>query len=223
MAIKGAVLGDILGSQYEFNRPKNLDWQNIPRIIDDKAKFTDDSVMMLAIKKALVIKEAEDVESRVQEAQKILDDDIFEKNTLQEKYLKLADEAVANDPDKPVAQKIRNALGQETGYVKVSETDWKKMLRIFRVTRTEDKAVEEMSKDMAVRKSLSDIVDKCKEFLQQHNLIEAFKEIIKPKEQKEDRVSVREKIAANKKILAGQELAPKEQDQNLHKKQQIAI
>lgn len=25
MAIKGAVLGDILGSQYEFNRPKNLD------------------------------------------------------------------------------------------------------------------------------------------------------------------------------------------------------
>lgn len=47
MAIKGAVLGDILGSQYEFNRPKNLDWQNIPLIIDDKAKFTDDSVMML--------------------------------------------------------------------------------------------------------------------------------------------------------------------------------
>ena len=54
MAIKGAVLGDILGSQYEFNRPKNLDWQNIPLIIDDKDKFTDDSVMMLAIKKALV-------------------------------------------------------------------------------------------------------------------------------------------------------------------------
>lgn len=51
MAIKGAVLGDILGSQYEFNRPKNLDWQNIPLIIDDKTKFTDDSVMMLAIKK----------------------------------------------------------------------------------------------------------------------------------------------------------------------------
>ena len=51
MAIKGAVLGDILGSQYEFNRPKNLDWQNIPLIIDDKAKFTDDSVMMLAIRK----------------------------------------------------------------------------------------------------------------------------------------------------------------------------
>lgn len=54
MAIKGAVLGDILGSPYEFNRPKNLDWQSIPLIIDDKAKFTDDTVMMLAIKKALV-------------------------------------------------------------------------------------------------------------------------------------------------------------------------
>lgn len=53
MAIKGAVLGDILGSQYEFNRPKNLDWKNIPLILDGKAKFTDDSVMALAIKKAL--------------------------------------------------------------------------------------------------------------------------------------------------------------------------
>ena len=43
-----------MGSQHEFNRPKNLDWKNIPLIIYDKAKFTDDSVMMLAIKKALV-------------------------------------------------------------------------------------------------------------------------------------------------------------------------
>ena len=54
MAIKGAVLGDILGSQYEFNRPKNLDWQNIPLIIDDKAKFTDDSVMTIAVADAFL-------------------------------------------------------------------------------------------------------------------------------------------------------------------------
>ena len=56
MAIKGAILGDILGSQYEFNRPKNLDYQNIPLIIEDKAKFTDDTVMTLAIKKAILEK-----------------------------------------------------------------------------------------------------------------------------------------------------------------------
>ena len=30
MAVKGAVLGDILGSQYEFHRPNNLGWQNVP-------------------------------------------------------------------------------------------------------------------------------------------------------------------------------------------------
>ncbi|MCR5771428.1 MAG: ADP-ribosylglycohydrolase family protein [Butyrivibrio sp.] len=54
MAIKGAVLGDILGSQYEFHRPKNLDWKNIPLLTNGKAKFTDDSVMMLAIKKAII-------------------------------------------------------------------------------------------------------------------------------------------------------------------------
>ena len=71
-----------------------------------------------------LIKEAEDAEARVQKAQEILDGDIFEKNTLQEKYLKLAADAVADDPEKPVAQKIRNALGQDTGYVKFSESDW---------------------------------------------------------------------------------------------------
>ncbi|MCR5100730.1 MAG: ADP-ribosylglycohydrolase family protein [Butyrivibrio sp.] len=54
MAVKGAVLGDILGSQYEFDRPKNLDWINVPLINDSKIGFTDDSVMTLAIKKALV-------------------------------------------------------------------------------------------------------------------------------------------------------------------------
>ena len=54
MAIKGAVLGDILGAQYEFDRPKDLDWKNVPLISDQGVGFTDDSVMSLAIKKALV-------------------------------------------------------------------------------------------------------------------------------------------------------------------------
>lgn len=53
MAIIGAVLGDILGSQYEFNRPKNLDWKNVSLIGSKGVEFTDDSVMALAIKKAL--------------------------------------------------------------------------------------------------------------------------------------------------------------------------
>lgn len=54
MAIKGAILGDILGSQYEFDRPRDLDYQNVPLIIEGKAKFTDDTVMTLAIKKAIL-------------------------------------------------------------------------------------------------------------------------------------------------------------------------
>ncbi|MCQ2499049.1 MAG: plasmid recombination protein [Lachnospiraceae bacterium] len=174
-----------------------------------------------------LIKEAEDAESRIQKAQEILDDDIFTKNTLQEKYLKAADDAVANVSDKPVAQKIRNALGQETGYVKVAESDWKKMPRIFRVTRTKDKAVEEMAKDMVTKdskiKTLTDRLDKCKEFLQKHNLFEAFKEFIKPKEQKKERVSIHERMAEKKIILAEQEPFRKAQEKDQHKKQQIAI
>lgn len=54
MAIKGAILGDILGSQYEFNRPKNLDYAHVPLLIEDKASFTDDTVMTLAVKKAIL-------------------------------------------------------------------------------------------------------------------------------------------------------------------------
>ena len=54
MAVKGAVLGDILGSQYEFDRPKDLDWKNVPLISGLPMGFTDDTVMTLAIKKALV-------------------------------------------------------------------------------------------------------------------------------------------------------------------------
>jgi len=54
MAVKGAVLGDILGSQYEFDRPVDLDWENVPLIGENPIGFTDDTVMTLAIKKALV-------------------------------------------------------------------------------------------------------------------------------------------------------------------------
>ena len=54
MAVKGAVLGDILGAQFEFDRPRNLDWKNVPLAEGDAIGFTDDTVMTLAIKKALV-------------------------------------------------------------------------------------------------------------------------------------------------------------------------
>ena len=125
------------------------------------------------------------------------------------------------------SQKIRNALGQDTGYVKVSESDRKKMLRIFRVTKTKDKAVEKMAKDMVDKDSkislLTERLEKCKEFLQKHNLFEAFKEFIKPKEQKKERVSVRGKIAENTIILANQEPFRGTQEQDQHKKHQIAI
>ena len=53
MAVKGAVIGDILGAQFEFDRPRNLDWKNVPLTEGAAIGFTDDTVMTLAIKKAL--------------------------------------------------------------------------------------------------------------------------------------------------------------------------
>lgn len=53
MAVTGAILGDIAGSQYEFGRPADLDWKNC-ELFTKKCKFTDDTVMTLAVKKAIL-------------------------------------------------------------------------------------------------------------------------------------------------------------------------
>ena len=52
MAIIGAVLGDIAGSQYEFDRPDDLDYKNC-ELFTEQCTFTDDTVMSLAIKSAI--------------------------------------------------------------------------------------------------------------------------------------------------------------------------
>ena len=52
MGIIGSILGDISGSQYEFDRPKDLDWENC-ELFSEKCMFTDDTVMSLAIKSAI--------------------------------------------------------------------------------------------------------------------------------------------------------------------------
>lgn len=52
MAVIGAILGDIAGSQYEYDRPEDLDWKNC-ELFTEECDFTDDTVMTLAVKKAV--------------------------------------------------------------------------------------------------------------------------------------------------------------------------
>lgn len=52
MAIKGTILGDIIGSQYEFKRPKDFDYRTA-ELLTNKCKFTDDTVLTLATKYAI--------------------------------------------------------------------------------------------------------------------------------------------------------------------------
>lgn len=52
MAIKGAILGDIIGSQYEFKRPDNFNSRTVA-LLSNKCKFTDDTVMSIATKYAI--------------------------------------------------------------------------------------------------------------------------------------------------------------------------
>ena len=53
MAIIGSIIGDIIGSQYEFHRPKDLDWKHCD-LLTDNCHFTDDTVMTIATKEAML-------------------------------------------------------------------------------------------------------------------------------------------------------------------------
>jgi len=52
MAIIGAILGDIAGSKWEFDRPWNLDWKGVELFAKD-CFYTDDTVLTIATKYAL--------------------------------------------------------------------------------------------------------------------------------------------------------------------------
>lgn len=52
MAIIGAILGDIAGQPFEFNRTKDIDWEHV-KLFPDDAVFTDDTVLTVATKYAL--------------------------------------------------------------------------------------------------------------------------------------------------------------------------
>ena len=53
MAVIGAILGDIAGSQFEFNRPENLDYKHC-ELFTSRCSYTDDTIMTLAVKKAIL-------------------------------------------------------------------------------------------------------------------------------------------------------------------------
>ena len=53
MAIIGAILGDIAGSQYEFSPTKIYDYKQC-ELFTNRCAFTDDTVMTLAVKEAVL-------------------------------------------------------------------------------------------------------------------------------------------------------------------------
>ena len=46
----GAIIGDIVGSRFEFNPHKSKDFE----LFTDECRFTDDSVMTLAVARAVL-------------------------------------------------------------------------------------------------------------------------------------------------------------------------
>ena len=56
--ILGAVIGDTVGSIYEFNNHKSVDFE----LFDPRCEFTDDSIVTVAVAKWLVIDKQHTVE-----------------------------------------------------------------------------------------------------------------------------------------------------------------
>ena len=152
-----------------------------------------------------IIKEAEAVTERLMQTEAALQGANAEnlKYALQGEYLKLAEEAASGDKDRPTAEKITGLLGNDTGYVKVENTVWKKILKILKVTKVKEKAFERMSKDLAELKDKNSnlllFAEKCREFLKAHSLYDEFMDFISPKAEK--RQSIHEIIAGKKKLV----------------------
>lgn len=55
MALIGAIIGDIIGSRFEFpdQRPETLDWEHCPLFNGYLNEFTDDTVLAIATKYAI--------------------------------------------------------------------------------------------------------------------------------------------------------------------------
>ena len=47
----GAIIGDVVGSQYEFNNIKTKDFE----LFTDRCSYTDDSLMTIAVANALMM------------------------------------------------------------------------------------------------------------------------------------------------------------------------
>ncbi|MCR5011951.1 MAG: plasmid recombination protein [Lachnospiraceae bacterium] len=152
-----------------------------------------------------IIKDAEAAAERLMQAESALQGTNAEnlKYALQGEYLKLAEEAASGDKDRPTAEKITGLLGNDTGYVKVENSVWKKILKILKVTKVKEKAFERMSRDMADLKdkniNLLLLAEKCREFLKAYSLYDEFMDFISPKEEK--RKSIHEIIAEKKKLV----------------------
>lgn len=52
MGLYGAIIGDIIGSRFEFFRPKGIDFNTV-KLLDNDCEFTDDTVLLIATKYAM--------------------------------------------------------------------------------------------------------------------------------------------------------------------------
>lgn len=146
-----------------------------------------------------------DINNRIAEAERKIE----AKNKVLDKIM---------DAGKPVEKEINDILNQTSissplfggePTVKVPKRIFDKMISRYRVTGTfenlnrqylkiiesKDKKIEELTNEL---QKLKDLYMKCREFLENHNLLDKFKEFIRPK-------TVREKLAINKETVKADE------------------
>ena len=87
----------------------------------------------------------------------------------------------------PIAQPIRDWIGQDTGYVKVKKEDWRDLKKAFRSYKTKLKLMDTYEEKISgLSKKLTEqtsMIGKCKQFLEKNNLLEKFKNFLRPQKE----------------------------------------
>ncbi|ETP70956.1 hypothetical protein UYO_3103, partial [Lachnospiraceae bacterium JC7] len=145
-----------------------------------------------------------DINNRIAEAEKKIE----EKNKVLDKIM---------DAGRPVEKEIKDILDQTSvstplfggePTVKIPKSIFDKMVTRYRVSGTfenlnrqyvrilesKDKKIDDLTNEL---QNLKDLYAKCQEFLKSHNLLDMFKEFIRPKTVREKLVIGKEKVKEN--------------------------
>lgn len=114
----------------------------------------------------------------------------LKKYEIREDLLKKADQIVKDDKEKgkePMARKLTDWKGADTGFVKVRKEDWNDIKKVYRNSKTRLNLMEAYENKISGLSQklteLDSLIEKCKKFLEKNNLLEKFRNFLHPQKE----------------------------------------